>query len=91
MHSIGGPDFLTQPDNPTKSASDPDTIESGTIVRVAVPGIEVTLKAYFSLNHPLLHNPNSYIWHYPSIRPRSFPRASNGTKSMISSLCSGVE
>jgi len=34
--------------NPIKSASDPDTIESGTIVRVAVPGIGHTESIFFS-------------------------------------------
>ena len=52
MYAFGGPDFLTQSSNPTKSASGPDTIESGSIVRVAVPGIEIILKAYFlSITH----------------------------------------
>ena len=48
MHSPGGPDFLTWSDNPTKSASGPDTIESGAIVRVAVPGIGHTKSIFFS-------------------------------------------
>ena len=39
MHALGEPDFLTQSGNSIKSASDPDTIEFGMIVKVAVPGM----------------------------------------------------